>query len=68
MIDPESPFAKLGHTAPERSARKIVHVNFCDVCHYVWKSPAAAKVCVNCKGNGESARSLVSYETDVPLT
>lgn len=68
MMDPESPFANRPMSViinDRPKSNRIVHVNFCEVCHYVWKAPAAAKTCVNCKGNGECARSLVSYKTEV---
>ena len=66
MIDPDSPFAAHETRKPLKPSRRV-HVNFCDVCHHVWKAPAAAKMCINCKGNGLTARSLVSYETEVPV-
>lgn len=66
-MDPSSPFARQPTFVPKCKPR-TVHVNFCSACHYVWKAPAAATTCVNCKGNGESARSLVSYRSEVPLT
>lgn len=66
-MERDSPF--FARTTAERGKpSRIVHVNFCAVCHYVWKAPAAATTCVNCKGNGLTARSLVSYETEVPIT
>lgn len=67
VMDPSSPFASQPATAPIKPSR-AVHVNFCTVCHHVWKAPAAAKTCINCKGNGECARSLISYETEVRIT
>ena len=67
MIDPASPFADRETTVPVTRTR-LVHVNFCSVCHYVWKAPAEARTCINCKGNGLTARSLVSYETEVQIT
>lgn len=66
-MHPDSPFASHATATPSKPSR-TVHVNFCTVCHYVWKAPAAATRCINCKGNGECARSLVSYETEVPIT
>lgn len=64
-MEPDSPFAGHATATPVKPSR-IVHVNFCDVCHHVWKAPAAAISCINCKGinckgNGDCARSLVSY-------
>lgn len=66
-IDPSSPFASFKN-AKSTGPSRIIHVNFCSACHHVWKAPAAATVCINCKGNGPTARSLVSYETEVPIT
>lgn len=67
MMDPNSPFARFEKTEVKTQTRTI-HVNFCTICHYVWKAPTAAKTCINCIGNGECATSLVSYETEVPIT
>lgn len=64
-MDPDSPFRAMNEV--RMPMNRTIHVNFCDVCHHVWKAPAAATVCINCKGNGESARSLASYVGDVPI-
>lgn len=65
-MDPSSPFYRGKHLEPQPiTTTRVVHVNFCSVCHYVWKAPAEARTCINCKGNGESAMSLVSYLTEV---
>lgn len=64
-MDPNSPFAHFNNQE-SIGPTKTIHVNFCSVCHHVWKAPSAAKFCINCKGNGECARSLISYETEVP--
>lgn len=66
-MDHDSPFASRKAARAIASTRTI-HVNFCTVCHHVWKAPAASKTCINCKGNGECAKSLVSYQTEVPIT
>lgn len=64
-MDPSSPFAsfekpkQIGHST-------TVYVNFCTICHYVWKAPAPTKTCVNCVGNGECAVTLAKYETEAP--
>lgn len=64
-MDPRSPFSHLKE--PTKIApSKIVHINFCTACHYVWKAPTEAKICVNCIGNEETAISLISYESEVP--
>ena len=65
-MDPDSPFAGRESARPIAPSR-VVHVNFCSTCHYVWKAPVAATQCVNCT-NRDTARSLVSYETEVPVT
>lgn len=66
-MDPSSPFAGMPTSTSTKPSR-IIHVNFCAVCHHVWKAPSEAATCINCKGNGLTARSLVSYETEVPIT
>lgn len=68
-MDEDSPFARL--TEPAKTTigdKRTIHILFCEVCHYNWKAPAETKTCINCKGNGETVRSLVSYEIDIPLT
>lgn len=68
-MDPASPFRRMAQGPPrERPAQGVVHVNFCDICHYVWKAPAAAEWCVNCRQDRPTARSLVSYRTEAPIT
>ena len=67
LVEADSPFASFGVEKPLKTSL-IIHVNFCDVCHHVWKAPKEATECINCKGNGPCARSLVSYQTEVRIT
>lgn len=67
IMESDSPFASFGVEKPLKNSLTI-HVMFCDVCHYVWKAPTETTRCINCKGNGECARSLVSYKTEVRIT
>lgn len=62
-LDPSSPFALLEHAKPIAPTRTI-HVNFCPVCHHVWKAPAAAVHCINCT-NDVPCVSLTHYETEL---
>ena len=63
---PHSPFANHPTAQPTRPGRTI-HVNFCDRCFHVWKAPAPAGKCINCKELGGTVRSLVEYQTRVPI-
>jgi len=63
-MDPRSPFSKF--QAPNKIAPSgRVFVIFCEVCHYVWKAPAPTTQCINCT-NIDTAKCLVSYETEAP--
>lgn len=66
-MDLDSPFASAGFSKskPQQSTG-VVHVNYCDNCHYVWKGPVVAEKCLNCKDEPVSVRSLVSYSNDAP--
>lgn len=67
-MDNDSPFAGHASAAPLAPGRTM-HVLYCDICHHVWKAPAASTKCINCiQVNPNTARSLVSYETGVPIT
>ena len=62
----DSPFA--GHTtAQPMKPGRTVNGNFCDRCFHVWKAPAPAIKCINCKELGGTVRSLVEYQTRVPI-
>lgn len=67
-MDADSPFAHLPRTAPAKPTR-TVHINYCTACHHVWKAPAVAAKCINCiQPDPRTVRSLVSYDTSVPIT
>lgn len=68
-MDADSPFADRETPAP-LAGKLTVHVNYCPLCHHVWKASAAATACVNCNrsGRGGKAVSLVSYLQDTPIT
>jgi hypothetical protein len=62
-MDPRSPFAAFAKSEQIPHTTKV-HVNYCVVCHHVWKAPAAASQCINCT-NENTACSLVNYDTEV---
>jgi len=67
MIDSNSPFASF------ETSRKIKHttrvyVLYCSVCHHIWKAPSISSKCINCKGNGDTARCLIDYDTEFVRT
>src|SRR3990167_5559374 len=49
LMEYDSQFKHLEQDFSIDSKYLIVHVNFCKICHYVWKAPKEAKQCVNCK-------------------
>ena len=63
-MDPDSPFIHLGETSKIRHTSTVC-VNYCEVCHHVWKAPSPAVNCINCK-NDNIPKVLVKYETEVP--
>ena len=65
MIE-DSPFAQYPVNQPIKPGRTI-NVNFCDRCFHVWKAPAPATKCINCKELGGTVRSLIEYQTRVPI-
>lgn len=65
-MDSDSPFAEH-QSSQVNTDTKIVHVNYCAGCHYVWKAPAKAEKCLNCKNNPDLVISLVSYSTGIPI-
>ncbi len=67
-MDPSSPFAYRNEDTKTINPTTVVHVNFCKICHYVWKAPAAAVRCVNCIQEEDTAVSLIHYITEAPLT
>lgn len=65
-LDPDSPFAN--HTSTHAIKPNLeMFVNFCTVCHYVWKAPAPTAQCINCTNEG-TAICLITYRSEVPVT
>lgn len=66
-MDPTSPFASRDNSTPVTST-KIIHVNFCMHCHYLWKAPSEAEKCINCIQDIPLVVSLINYESEIPQT
>jgi len=63
-MDPDSPFAHLDSSKPIEKSTQVC-VNFCFLCHHVWKAPAETKKCINCQKE-ETVACLAKYVIEVP--
>jgi len=66
-VESNSPFADFETSNKIKHTTKI-YVLYCIVCHHVWKAPAISITCINCKGNGDTARCLIEYDTEFKQT
>lgn len=65
-MEPDSPFINFGEIN-KISHNTTICVNYCEICHHVWKAPTIAAKCINCR-NDNTPKVLVMYETEVPRT
>ena len=61
-MEPDSPFASF-EKIDKISHNTTIYVNYCEICHHIWKAPAVAKKCINCR-NDNIPKLLVQYETE----
>lgn len=65
-MEQNSPFRYMKNELPKINTT-IIHINFCNRCHHVWKAPIAAQKCINCVDGG-NPESLKSYINTIPIT